>query len=281
MPTRPYANLARLQRWMQAVVVHPGSVEDGLGCSNAQREIPRENLGDVILPSAHLTSEERIRIYHGMYLQRMDEVLASDYVALRQFLGHKAFRDLVRDYVEAHPSRSFTLNTLGDHLPGFVRDGARLTRREFCYELALLELAVTHVFDAEEAPPIEASDIEMVLPDAWPRAVLRPIPAFRLLSFRYPVNVYLQAVRDDRDDYPPSRRKDSWVAVYRRNYSVYRLDLSHVAHDLLANLVAAMPLGQAMEVACRRGGRHCPNESEIFSWFRDWATGGIFRSIEY
>ena len=281
MPANTHANLARLQRWMQAVVVYPGSVDDGLGFASAEREIPRENLSDVILPSARLTPVERVGIYQGMYLLRMEEVLASDYLALRHFLGHKVFRDLVRDYVEAHPSHSFTLNKLGDQLPEFVRDAARLTRREFCYELALLERAVTQVFDAEETPPIEADDIMTVPHDAWARAVLRPIHAFRLLSLRYPVDAYLQTVKDDRHDHPPVRRKDSWVAVYRRNYSVYRQDLSRAAHGLLANLVAGMPLGRAVEVAYQGRGRQRPDEAKVFTWFRDWATGGIFRSIEY
>ena len=75
----------------------------------------------MILPSRTLTPLERVGIYHGMYLLRMDDGLASDYPALQHFLGDDGFVDLVRGYVQAHPSRSYTLNRLGDHLPEYLK----------------------------------------------------------------------------------------------------------------------------------------------------------------
>ena len=113
--------LARMQRWLQAVIVHPGDADEALASPPAAAEVPRARVEDVVLPNAHLRGEERVAIYHGMYLLRMEEALQTDYPALQHFLGEDRFRDLVRDYVQVHPSRSFTLNHLGAHLPGFVR----------------------------------------------------------------------------------------------------------------------------------------------------------------
>lgn len=269
-----------MQRWMQAVVVHPGSTEEGVLSADAQCEVPAERVGEVILPSATLTPTKRVDIYHGMYLLRMRDALAGDYPGLEHFLGDDGFLRLVRDYVQAHPSRSHTLNRLGDHVPEFIEGTSEIPRREFCAELARLELAVTEVFDAPERPPLGQDEIAAVPADAWERARLRPIPAFRLLSFRYPVNAYLQSVRDeDHDHHPKPRLKSEWVAVYRRDYSVYRLELTKPAHDLLADLARGERLGDAIAAALGRPGRKRPSEDDLFRWFREWVSGGVFAEV--
>lgn len=269
--------LDRLQRWMQDVVVHPGTVEEALASPAATP--PAERIEDVILPSSTLTAAERLEIYHAMYPLRMGETLSSDYPALQHYLGDDAFGRLVRDYVQVHPSRGYTLNRLGDHLPAFVKTAPGLRRPEFCHDLARLELAVTEVFDAPETPPLSEAAIAAVPPDAWERAVLTPVAAFRLLSFRYPVNAYLQTVKDENHDHPKVRLKDTWVAVYRRDYAGYRLELSRAAHDLLADLVAGRPLGEALARAARAGARRAPSEHELFRWFREWVSGGVFADV--
>ncbi len=269
--------LDRLQRWMLSLVVHPRPVEEALRGTEA--EVPAGRIGEVILPSKTLTAAERVGIYHGMYPLRMTEVLQSDYPALAHYLGDDGFRDLVQGYVQAFPSRSYTLNRLGDHLPEYVKAAPGVRRPEFCHDLARLERAVSEAFDAAETPPLSEKAIASVSPAAWEHAVLAPVAAFRLLAFRYPVNAYLQTVKDDDHHHPKARLKDTWVAVYRRDYGVYRLELSRAAHDLLADLTAGRPLGAALTRAVVGGGRRAPSEHELFRWFREWVSGGVFRNV--
>jgi hypothetical protein len=273
--------LDRMQRWMQAVVVHPGSEEQAVLAPEAQREVPAERIGDVILPSATLTPTQRVGIYHGMYLLRMRDALAGDYPALEHFLGEDGFLGFVRDYVQAHPSRSHTLNRLGDHVPEFIARTSGFPRREFCTELARLELAVTEVFDSPEQAPLGEAEIAAVPSEAWEGARFTPITAFRLLALRYPVNAYLQSVRDeDHDHHPKPRLRSEWVAVHRRDYAVYRLDLTQAAYDLLADLARGERLGDAISAALRRPGRKRPSEDDLFRWFREWIAGGMFAEIQ-
>jgi hypothetical protein len=270
--------LERLQKWMQAVVVHTGSVEEAVAAPGL--EVPKDRVDEVLLPSSSLSGTERIGIYHGMYPLRMMEALSSDYPALQHFLGDHDFGALVSGYIQLHPSSTYTLNRLGDHLPEYVKTAPGMKRPDFCHDLARLELAITEVFDAPETPPLAEAAIAAVPPEAWERAVLQPVAAFRLLAFRYPVNAYLQTVKDDNHDHPKARLKDSWVAIYRRNYGAYRLELSRAAHDLLADLVAGRPLGEALSRAVRAGGRRAPSEHELFRWFREWVSAGVFQRVD-
>jgi hypothetical protein len=214
-----------------------------------------------------------------MYFLRMRDALELDYPAVLHFLGEDAFTKLVREYVQAYPSRSYTLNRLGDHLPDYIRSAKGIRQRNFLYDLARLELAITQVFDAAESPLLSAQAIAAVPAAAWEVARLRPIETFRLLSFRYPVSAYLQSVREEAP-HPKLPCRDTWVAIYRRDYVVHRLDLVRPAYELLQALQTGKSLGDAvMETARRFRGRDLTEQ--LFRWFREWISEGIFQSVDW
>ena len=270
-------DLTRLQRWMQEVVVHPGSVEEAIASDNAEREIPGEHLGEIVTPSHSMTSAERIGVYHGMYLMRMEEALETDYPVIRYHLGDHQFSHLVRDYVQHHPSTSYTLNRLGDHLPRFFLDEPEWPDAAFLHDLARLELAMTEVFDEEESPVLGSEELEAVPPETWEEAKLRPISAFRLLEFKHAVIPSLVAYHNDRPS-PAPRKRASWVVLYRRDYSVLRLELSRAEHDLLREIVNGAPLGEALTAAA--ASKSPRQQAKVFRWFRTWISEGLFTAIE-
>ncbi len=270
--------LDRVQRWLQTVIVHPGSVEEALAAPEAAAEVAPESLEAVIRPSWSLSAAERVDVYHGMYLLRMVEALESDYPATRHFLGEDAFADLVRDYVQRYPSRSYTLNRLGDHLPRFLLDEPSRSNAAFLHDLARAELAVTEAFDEEESETLDAEGLRAVPQEAWADARLRPIKALRLLALHHPVVGHLDAAKHDRPA-PRPRRRTSHLAVYRRDYSVRRQELSGDEHALLSALVSGAPLGEAIGAAAL-GVRASRREETVFRWFRGWIAEGLFSAIE-
>lgn len=258
---------------MQAFIVAPGDMDDdALRADPVQAEIPAEEALKLVVRSDTLTSLERVGIYRGMYLARLSEALESDYPAVRHFLGEDPFYDLTRRYVDAYPSRSYTLNRLGDHLPDFIATQPDLPRHDFLHELARLELALTMIFDAEEIPVLTAEQIAAVPPEAWETARLKPIAALRLLSFRYPVSAYLGGV-DEENPFPRIRKQDTWVLAYRSNFYLHRNSLTRPAFELLNALISGVPVGVAI------GGR-AVSQRKLFGWFREWMAAGLFQSIE-
>ena len=240
--------LERVQHWMYGVIADPR------GIAIASREAD-----DHILPSRTLSAAERVLIYNGMYLSRFAEALAADYPALAQYLGEDDFNALVARYVEKHPSTSYTLNRLGDLLPEFLGGFER--------DLARLELAMTVVFDEEETP---AADLTQLPADRAESMRLVPIKACRLLALNYNANECFQAFRDGEPMRP--RRHKNYLLVHRRDYSVYRTPVSRKAHDFLRELATGKTIGDAIVSVS-------PSQHELFEWFRDWSAAGLFRSF--
>src|SRR5262249_45379025 len=170
----------------------------------------------------------------------------------------------------------------GGKFPEFIRDAKWLRRRAVLTDLARLERAVTEVFDAPQSPAWPAEAIERVPAGAWETAGLRPIAAFPVLSFASPVNAYLQSVKAEDHDHPALPRRASWVAVYRKNYEVWRLDLGRPAYEFLHALANGRPFGKAVAEAARglKGmGTSSPGD-QLFRWLRNWVSEGMVRSVE-
>jgi hypothetical protein len=276
----PELALGGLQRWLQAVIEAPGPVTRALASREAARLVRPGRTRDVVLPSARLTAAERVGVYQAMYLPRMLDALESDYPGLAHFLGHAAWQRLVRAYISAHPSHSYTLNVLGRHLPEFVR-GARVRRPAFCHDLARLESAVAEVFDAPETPSLAERDLAAVAPGDWERARLVPVAALRLVALDHDAGAWLDSLRDEAHRHPRVERRRSFLTVYRRNYAVMRREQTPAAFALLGDLVAGEPVGRAVARALgRRGAARLDGADTAFRLFREWAAMGVFQRVE-
>jgi hypothetical protein len=271
-------DLDRIQRWLQAVIVHPACVEEALASAEARGELPTEAIEEIVRPSWSLAAVERVEVYHGMYLLRMVEALESDYPAVRHFLGEEAFMELVRDYVQRFPSRSYTLNRLGDHLPQFLAGEPRRPDAAFLHDLARAELAVTEVFDGKPSPVLEAEALQRVPQLALAQARLRPMHTLRLLELGHTVVGHLEAAKHGRPA-PRPRRHRCHLAVYRRDYTVLRREMTGDEYALLSALVAGQPLGEAIAAAALRL-RAARLEETVFRWFRGWVAEGLFSAID-
>jgi hypothetical protein len=232
--------LGRLQRFVHSVVVHPGETRRAAAAA-ARRELSGARPESVLLPSRTLSAVERIGIYQGMYLLRMRDALAADYPGLRHAFGDDAFMEFVRAYVQRHPSTSYTLNRLGDHVPSYLARTRRFPGRRFLADLARLELAVTEVFDAEVPKPVRRIRTAGV----GETTTFRAAPTLRILAFRYPVGTYLDAVREGRSPAAP-RPARARIALWRSGSAVRRLDLTPGAAALLRRLAAGQTLGRSL-----------------------------------
>lgn len=75
----PASQLDRIERWMQAVVMHPGGAAQGLATVKARAYLPQaaRDLESVVTRSKQLSALARLGIYAEMYYLRLLEVLTT------------------------------------------------------------------------------------------------------------------------------------------------------------------------------------------------------------
>ena len=130
---------------------------------------------------------------------------------------------------------------------------------------------ITRAFDAEEFTPFDMSRLAALTPAQWETAVFVPNPSLQLLKSSYPVNPYLQAVYNEDAPAIPARRT-SYVAIYRKDYKVWRHDMPPATFAILAALAAGEPFGTALGA----GGEH---EEDFQFWFSSWSADGLFVDV--
>lgn len=275
-----------LQRWFQAAIVHPGGIEIAAEDRSVRRLLPAraQRLEDLLLPSALMTARERLDVYASSYFLRLRDVMKGDFAGLAHALGDDGFDAVIREYVTRHPPDSFTLNRYGAGVEPFLAKectvAAVARRRPFLVELARLERAVEEVFHAPRRAAVDTKLLKSIPVERWHRAIFVPIPAFRLLAFRWPVNGYLQAVYDGKSPKLPARAAN-WLVVYRKNWKSWRARLDRDQFELLSALARRVPLGAALErlMAKRRGRGRATLLAALGPWFHEWTAEGIFAEI--
>jgi len=278
---RDMPELDQIERWMQTLIMDPDGVRSGLRSQAAGNILPctEESLEGLVLPSQQLNSVERLSIYGNMYFSRLAEILAEEFPTVQHLLGKELFGEVVRDFVTRHPSTHYSLTRLGSKFPAYLADEAdNLPDREFVADVATVERAMEDVFDARRVEAIQFEDLTAIPMERWGDVRLQTIPALRLLQLDYAVNTYITAVREDRHmDIPAAT--PAFVAVYRHNYRVWRVDLDAHRFTVLAALQQGGSLGSALDLCVSLPEADPAGLMDAVSgWFREWTSEGLFCS---
>lgn len=271
-------NLLGLQRRFVAALREPI-----FGDSRERSELPPRD-GDVsavfvrtadelITPSMTLAPTERLELYHRQYWYRLLDSIAEDFPALRRLLGDDAFWCLMEAYLEAEPPRSFTLRHLGTGLADFIAKRPDVVPHPVHAEdLARVEYALCHAFEAAEdapVPPSELGEVDLALQ-----------PHVTLLALRTPTDTAwrnaqrgVRGPRVGRQSATPTR----FVVVYRRGFELRVERLSRAAFAILSAIRDQGSLDAAMEqVTAARGLLRARDAKRVAEWFGLWTNRGWF-----
>lgn len=160
----------------------------------------------------------RLDIYAEAYRLRLLEVLEGDYPAVRAVLGSSAFRQLAAQYIARHPSTSPSLRWFGRHLPALIAD-SDFEDRHAIAELARFEWLQAEVFDARDAPTIDANELYGVEMEAWPALRFRLHTSVRQLRLEYATPQLWSAATEGRP-FRPRHAPGDWV-MWRSNLDVH------------------------------------------------------------
>jgi hypothetical protein len=268
-------NLRDKQIWMVAAITGPEA-------DAVAKDVERH-----VTSGPRLSAAGRFDIYRSGYHARLVECLLDDYPVLAAMMGEEAFETLCRAYVERHPSASPNLNGFGRHMASFCRE-VKLNAdfdamRAFASELATLEWALVEVLHAEVAPPLDIAALQSLPPEAWARAKFTRNEALRVFHFEYPVNGVFIANRIEEIVPEVPAPAPNAIAVYRKDVSLWRMELTPAMTNILEPLLAGKTLGEALaaieadetdpEVLAQTG-------ANLMVWFREWVDAGFFTRVE-
>lgn len=285
-------SLKSLQHWFQAVITDPHGVESGISgeaASSALALQPNE-LERVILPSLRVSSLDRISIYANAYFARLTECLREEFPALLHALDEETFAAFAIGYLEAMPPHSYTLANLGARFAEFLattiphdEGTAEADWGLFLVELARLERLYSEVFDGpgdEGEPGLTIEKIKAVSPEQWENMKFFPLNSLRLIELAYPVHEYASAVRKGLEPELPERQT-TWLLVWRHQFIVRRKAISRREYLMLRVLCQDGTLRDALSVVSRSSDDADLSEHELFVWFSEWTSTGLFRDIRH
>ena len=277
---------------MQAVITDPAGVQAGLASEAARQYIgiSDDDLEQVVTRSHSLTAAGRLAIYSHSYFARLQECLRAEFPVLLHALGEQLFNFFTFEYLKVYPSRSYTLNHLGENFPRYLAEtrpdldaplNARESWPDFIIDLATLERAFSEIFDGPGVEDRQILDAGQLLTiGQLHEARLLPVVCLKLLSFRYPISQYFRAVRNREDPALP-QATDTFLAMTRRNYTVLIHELTGQQYDLLRALVAGQSLNQGVDALAKTTGDDSQNLiPTALDWIEDWANKGFFAGFE-
>jgi hypothetical protein len=231
--------------------------------------------------NARLSAVEQVDIYREQFWLRHVDVLRDDFAALEYALGEDAFERLVRAYLMACPSASFTLRDLGERMTEFLESRAPWSEDTFLAALARVEWAFVDAFDGPDSPPFDPATIAGVAEDAWPGARIVLHSALQRLSLAWPAHDYRIAARKDEKPVRPDPRA-CHVVVYRGPELLHCLEIDNDAWAMLDELAKATPLGEACERAAAASGTDPATfQGRLAGWFSEWTSLGWIRAVRF
>jgi len=289
--TEPSMSLEQIQREMAHAVMTPLNSDEEM-----RRELPdgrsMESIASsFIAPNSRLSSFERLEIYNRQYWFRILGALAEDFRGLRTVIGSRAFDAMSVAYLNSHPSRSFTLRNLGAHLAVWLEANPHFAGRRaaLAVDVARIEWAFVEAFDGAEHEPLTLDQIATLEGDSH----LALQPHLQLIELEYPVddlvlNLHKQEKRQtteaglqhEEDDHAPAklpalRRKPTWLAAHRVDYSVYYLRLKRGEFHTLRAIRSGQPLAEAIEAGVTTARVPTSRRPQLVRhWFTAWAELG-------
>ena len=284
-------SLEQIQREMAHAVMTPLTPDEEMRKETLDGHSMARVAASFIAPNTRLSAFDRLEIYNRQYWFRVLGALAEDFPALRSVIGSRAFDAMSVAYLNAHPNRSFTLRNLGSRLSDWLIANPHFAgrRASLAVDVVRIEWAFIEAFDGAEHEPLTIEQIGTL--DGSSHLALQP--HLQLVELEYPVddlvlNLHKQEKRqtteaglqhDDQDHAPAKlpalRRKPTWLAAHRVDFSVYYLRLKRGEFHTLRAISAGRPLAEAIEAGITTARVPSARRPQLVrQWFTAWAELG-------
>jgi uncharacterized protein (UPF0276 family) len=227
---------------------------------------------DWIREKADFPAEKQLGVYVNAYRWRLFDVVAEDYPVMKAYLGGDKFDALINDFISAVPPQHFNVARYAALLPTYLQTHA--IHDVFSRELCALETAIARLADAEETEALTPEHLAGMTPETLMESRLHPRKALQLFAFIHPINAYYKAVKEETQ-FPAITHEPSFLAVFRHDDVVWRMELDEQEYQLLSALFTGGTVGEAL------GALDASASANISEYFSRWMRNGLLAAAEY
>ncbi len=145
--------------------------------------------------TVNASASTRLAIYYDAYRLRLLEALDSNYPVLHAWIGDNDFEALGLAYIQAYPSRNFSIRYFGHRLSEYLASEQTYRDKPYLHEMAALEWALSEAFDAQDSLTVTLGDIATIPLDAWPTMRLQLHASVRRLNVQWNIMTIWNAIK--------------------------------------------------------------------------------------
>lgn len=232
-----------------------------------------------VSPDVKPNAATRLAIYTKGYRLRLMEALVTEYPALHTLAGDELFEQLGRAYIDAHPSRHFSVRYFGQHLSTFLANNPPYHESPALSEMATLEWALSLAFDAADADALGLDRLAALPPEAWPDMRLRFHDSLQRPDFHWNVPELWSAIDRQGEPqtpqvYPQAR---PWL-IWRHELQNYFRPLDRTEAVALDDMCAGSDFAAMCEGLCA----HIDTEQvglQAARFLKGWVDAGLVVEI--
>lgn len=188
--------------------------------------------------------DAQFEVYRQAYRARLRSALRDNHEVLFQVMGDEAFDALAEAYIAAHPSTFYSLRWFGHRFAEFMANHETLVPHPAMVDLARLEWALRHAFDAASAPLLEAAQLAALPPTDWADLRLNLQPSAQVLSLQWAVGPVWHALQSGQEDMPAPQALAHHVLVWREGLHVRWQSLTESQAIFVHGIQAGQSFGE-------------------------------------
>lgn len=231
-------------------------------------------IGAHVVGTARVPVQTRLAIYGDAYRSRLADALGSNFPALAKLLDEE-FHELALAYVDTHDSPYFSIRCYGEDLPQFLATHEHYAAAPILAELARWEWAMTGVFDAADAQPLQHEALARVAPVQWAQLRFKWHPSVARLALNWNVPQTWKALTEDaaRPPVEYSAAPTQWL-LWRQELTTYFRSLPDTEAAVLDAARGGWPFAELCELLCGElGAAAAPAQAAAL--LRGWIATGL------
>jgi hypothetical protein len=186
-------------------------------------------------------------IYRNAYRARLRGALRDNFEVLPLVMGDESFDALANAYIDIHPSHHYSLRWFGHQLCAFMATNAALVDHPAIPDLARMEWALRHAFDAAPAALLTPEELATVPATDWAEMRFALHPSVQLLHMGWVVGPIWHAIKSGQDDLEPPEALDHHLLVWRQGMNTQWKSLTATETVFVQCLLADRTFGQICE----------------------------------